>query len=113
MRYNFYANSIAPEQLADLKFLASLIHGILGGFVGSQQQDRPEFSRLTDNVHLNLKQMFFFVELWIGIAEQSFPQVPTVLHAGTQRFERQYDNVARGVLCHSRNGLCRQAGYDK
>jgi hypothetical protein len=69
------------EELAYLKFLTSLIHGTLGGFVRSQQQDRSEFCRLADNIHLNLKQMFLFVERRIGTAHEAFCHVAAVFYA--------------------------------
>ena len=68
VRHNFHAHSIGLEQLAYLKFLTPLIQRALRGFVRSQQQDRPELRRLADNIHLNFKQMFLYLELWIGIA---------------------------------------------
>jgi hypothetical protein len=69
MRDDFHADSIALQQFAYLKFLASLMEGVLGGFVGSQEQDGAELSRLTDNIHLNLKQVFLFDELGIVIPQ--------------------------------------------
>jgi hypothetical protein len=86
--HDFDAQSIGPEQLTYLPFIASLIHGALRGFVGRQQQDRSELGRSTDNVHLDIKQVFLYAEFGIGISYQSFSDMPAMLRPGIKRLER-------------------------
>jgi hypothetical protein len=80
MRHNLHEEAAGPKQLAYLKFLASLIHGTLSTFVRSQEQYRPEFSRLSDNIHLNLKKTLLYVERLVRMADQSISHVLAVLH---------------------------------
>ena len=110
---DFQADAIGAEQVADLKFLASLLDGSLRGVVGSQQKDGAEFGGLPDDIHLNLKETFFFFEFGGGIAHQTLADALGVLGAGVEGLERQHDDVGCGGWRGRRSGLRSGTGGEK
>ena len=86
-------------------------HGALGGFVGSHEQDGAEFGGFADDGHLDVEELFFFVEFRIGVAEEAFPHVVAVVGGGGLSFEGEDDNVGgRGLGRGSGRGLGSRAG---
>lgn len=105
VRGDFDADAIGIEEFADLKFLAALRNGGLGGVVGSEEKDGAEIGGGADDSHLDFAEVLLDFEVVIDSVEEAFGDLLRVVELRSEGLEGEHDDVGGGVLRRGGGGL--------
>ena len=105
VRSDFDADAIGFKEIADLKFLAALGDGGLGGVIGSEEKDGAEIGGGADDSHLDFAEVLLDGEVVVDGVEEAFGDLPRVVELRVEGLEGEHDDVGGGVLRLGGGGL--------
>ena len=85
VRSDFDADAIGFEEFADLKFLAALGDGGLGGVVWSEEKDGAEIGGGADDGHLDFAEVLLDLEVVVDSVEETFAYALAVVELEGRR----------------------------